>query len=61
LGIVLIAACASYLVDVLAAFLLPGAAKAIHSIAVILPTIAEPWMVLYLLVVGVKTQRDPAA
>jgi hypothetical protein len=59
LGIVLIAACASYLVDFLTAFLVPDIGKAIHGFAVILPTIAEPWMVLYLLVFGVKTQHDP--
>ena len=58
LGIVLIAACASYLVDFLSAFLVPDAGKAIHGIAAILPTIAEPWMVLYLLVVGIKTQNN---
>jgi hypothetical protein len=57
LGIVLIAACVSYLVDVLVAFLVPDVGKAIHGFAVILPTIAEPWMVLYLLVVGVKAQK----
>ena len=59
LGIVLIAACASYLVDFLSAFLVPDAGKAIHGFAIILPAIAEPWMVLYLLVVGVKTQHYP--
>jgi hypothetical protein len=59
LGIVLIAACASYLLDFLAAFLLPDVGKAIHGYAAILPTIAEPWMVLYLLVVGIKTQNNP--
>jgi hypothetical protein len=57
LGIVLIAACASYLVDFLAAFLVPDVGKAIHGFAIILPIIAEPWMVLYLLVVGVRTQH----
>jgi hypothetical protein len=60
LGIVLIAACASYLVDFLAAFLVPDVGRAIHSFAIILPIIAEPWMVLYLLVVGVRTQRHSA-
>jgi hypothetical protein len=59
LGIVLIAACASYLVDFLAAFLVPDVGKTIHGFAIILPTIAEPWMVLYLLVVGVKIQNNP--
>jgi hypothetical protein len=60
LGVVLVAACASYLVDMLAAFLLPDFGKAIHGFASILPAIAEPSMVLYLLIVGVKTKK-PAA
>ena len=55
LGIVLVAACVSYLVDVLAAFLVPDLGKAIHGFAIIMPIIAEPWMVVYLLVVGVRT------
>jgi hypothetical protein len=55
LGAVLIAACVSYLVDLLAAFLVPEAGRAIHSFLVILPAIAEPAMVLYLLIIGVKT------
>jgi hypothetical protein len=54
---VLVAACVSYLVDVLFAFLLPEAANAIHPFAVILPAIAEPWMVLYLLIVGVRNPQ----
>jgi hypothetical protein len=57
LGAVLIAACASYLVDLLAAFLLPDLGKAIHGFASILPAIAEPSMVLWLLIVGVKTSK----
>ena len=57
LGVVLIAACASYLVDVLAAFLLPDLGKVAHGYLTILPAIAEPAMVVYLLVVGVKTSK----
>jgi hypothetical protein len=60
LGVVLVAACASYLVDLLAAFLLPDLGKAIHGFATILPAIAEPAMVLYLLVVGVKNTKPTA-
>jgi hypothetical protein len=60
LGIVLIAACVSYLGDSLAAFLFPDVGKAIHGFATILPAIAEPAMVLYLLVVGVKTKKAKA-
>lgn len=55
LGVVLIAACVCYLIDLLAAFLFPEIDRAIHGFLVILPAIAEPSMVLYLLVVGVKT------
>jgi hypothetical protein len=55
LGVVLVAACASYLVDLLAAFLLPDAGKAIHGFLGVIPAIAEPAMVLYLLVIGVRT------
>jgi hypothetical protein len=57
LGVVLIAACMSYLLDVLAAFLAPDLGKTIHGYLTILPAIAEPAMVLYLLVIGVKTGR----
>ncbi len=62
LGVVLIAAAASYIVDLLAAFLFPDIGKAIHGFATIIPAVAEPSMVLYLLVIGVwirkpKTER----
>jgi hypothetical protein len=57
LGVVLIAAAACYLVDLFAAFLFPGFARQIHPFIVIVPAIAEIWMVLYLLVVGVKTVK----
>src|SRR5438552_8065955 len=51
LSVVLVAATVSYLADLLAAFLLPDLAKQIHPFLVIVPAIAEIWMVLYLLVV----------
>ena len=54
LGVVLIAASATYLLDMLAAFLIPGVDKQIHAFLSIVPAIAETWMVLYLLVVGVR-------
>jgi hypothetical protein len=60
LGVVLIAAAASYLVDVLAAFLFADFGKTIHGFAAILPAVAEPSMVIYLLVVGFKTKAFPA-
>jgi hypothetical protein len=58
LGVVLIAAAACYLVDLFSAFLVPDFGKQIHQVIVILPAIAEIWMVLYLLVVGVKTSKS---
>ena len=65
LGVVLVAATVCYLVDLLAAFLFPDLARQIHPFVVIVPAIAEIWMVLYLLVVGVRTvkpdTRIPAA
>jgi hypothetical protein len=57
LGVVLVAACASYVMDVLVAFLLPDLGRVTHGFLAILPAIAEPSMVLYLLVVGVRTVK----
>lgn len=57
LGIVLIAACVSYLIDLLVAFLVPDFAKTVHGFLSILPAIAEPAMVLWLLIVGVKSKK----
>ena len=54
LGVVLIAATVSYLLDVLAAFLVPDFATQIHPFLSIVPIIAEIWMLLYLLVKGVR-------
>jgi hypothetical protein len=55
LGVVLVLATISYLLDVLGAFLLPDLSKQIHGLAIIAPAIAEPWMVFYLLVKGVRS------
>jgi hypothetical protein len=56
LGVVLVVAAVCYLVDVLALFLVPDIGARIHTfVAVIPPLIAEVWMVLYLLVRGVRT------
>jgi hypothetical protein len=55
LCIALILATASYLADVVVAFGFPGLAPHIHGYFSILPAIAEIWMVLYLLTVGVRT------
>ena len=57
LGVVLVMAAVCYLVDLLAAFLVPDFSQQIHPFIVIVPAIAEIWMVLYLLVVGVKTVK----
>jgi len=54
LGVTLIVGGACYLVDMLAAFLLPDIGKAIHGYVNIASAIAEIWMVGYLLVIGVK-------
>jgi Domain of unknown function (DUF4386) len=57
LGVVLIVGGVCYLVDLLAAFLVPDFSRRIHAFVVIPPTIAEISMVLYLLVIGVKTVK----
>ena len=57
LGIALIVACVSYLVDLLAAFLVPGLSITIHGFLTIPPIIAEVWMLGYLLVIGVRTAK----
>jgi len=57
LGALLVLGGACYLVDLLAAFLVPDFGKAIHTWIVIPCAIAEISMVLYLLVVGVKTTK----
>ncbi len=64
LGVVLIVAGVSYLVDLLAAFLVPAVGASIHvPVGVIPPTIAEVWLLGYLLVRGVKVpaQGTPTA
>ncbi len=58
LGVTLVAATVCYLVHLITAFLVPDFHKQIHQFIVIVPTIAEIWMVLYLLVVGVKTVKS---
>jgi hypothetical protein len=60
LGVALIIGGVCYLIDLLAAFLAPDLAQKIHGFIVIPCAIAEVAMVLYLLVVGVKTAKpDP--
>jgi hypothetical protein len=55
LGILLIVGGLCYVLDLLAAFLVPGVSKDIHAFVVIPSAVAEISMVLYLLVVGVRT------
>ncbi len=57
LAVVLVVGGVCYLVDLLAAFLLPALAQKVHAFIVIPSAIAEISMVLYLLVVGVKTGK----
>jgi Domain of unknown function (DUF4386) len=59
LGVVLVVASVSYVVDVIAAFLAPDLDKHIHAFTTIVPAIAEPWMVVYLLVIGVRSAAKP--
>ena len=61
LGVVLVGACSAYLVDVLAAFLVPDIARSIHGYLSILPSIAEPAICLYLLIKGVRTVNTAPA
>jgi hypothetical protein len=62
LGVVLVLATVSYLADSLAAFLLPHLQLQIKPFLIIAPLVGEIWMVVYLLVKGVKSgrQAEPA-
>jgi hypothetical protein len=55
LGVLLIVGSVCYLVDTLAAFLLPDSGGAIHGYITIPSALAEITMVVYLLVIGVRT------
>ena len=57
LGVLLIVGAVCYLVDVLAAFLVPDFGQKTHTFVVIPSAIAEISMVGYLLVMGVKTVK----
>lgn len=57
LGVVLVAATVSYLVDVFVAFLAPDFAPQAHPFLTITPLVAEVWMLGYLLVKGVRSPR----
>jgi hypothetical protein len=58
LGRILILGGICYLLDLFATFLFPDFGQKIHIFVIIPSAIAEILMVLYLLVVGVKTQRN---
>lgn len=58
LGILLIIGGICYIIDLLAAFLLPDFGQMIHAFVVIPSAIAEISMVLYLLMIGVRTQKS---
>jgi hypothetical protein len=57
LGVLLIVGSACYIVDLLAQFLVPDFGVKIHAFVVIPSAIAEISMVVYLLVIGVRTQK----
>ncbi len=57
LGVLLVVGGACYLVDVLAAFLVPSFGQNIHAFVTLPSALAEISMVLYLLVIGVKTVK----
>jgi hypothetical protein len=57
LGLGLIAACACYLVNVLTAFLAPAWRTLTYDYVSIPIWLIEVWMVLYLLIVGVRTAK----
>jgi Domain of unknown function (DUF4386) len=55
LGVVLVLATISYLADSLTAFLLPNLELQIKPFLIVAPLVGEIWMVLYLLVKGMKS------
>ena len=59
MGTILIISGIWYLIDLFQAFLFPDFGQKIHTFIIIFSAIAEILMVLYLLVVGVKTQHNP--
>lgn len=61
LGVLLIVGTVCYLVDLFAAFALPGFGQAIHGYITIPSGIAEIWMVFYLLLIGVKARKQAEA
>ena len=60
LGVLLIVGGVSYVVDMLGLFLIPEFGETISAFVVIPPAVAELWMVGYLLVKGVRVERQGA-
>ncbi len=60
LALLLVVGGACYLIDLLVAILLPNVGNGIHFFVTIPSAFAEIWMVGYLLVVGVKTNKPEA-
>jgi Domain of unknown function (DUF4386) len=61
LGVMLVIACFTYLLEVLITFLIPGATEAVTIYIVIPSAVAEFWMVFYLLIIGVRTPKQSVA
>jgi hypothetical protein len=60
LGVLLIVGGVCYLVDMLALFLVPAVGDRVNVFLIIPPTVAEVWMVGYLLVKGVRSPAQNA-
>jgi len=60
LGVVLVVAGVSYIVDMLVAFVSPDLSKAIHGYLAVPPAVAEIWMLGYLLIFGVRNTAADA-
>jgi hypothetical protein len=58
LGVLLVVGGVSYLVDMVALFLVPEFGAAVSAFVTIPPAVAELWMVGYLLVKGVRMERQ---
>jgi hypothetical protein len=61
LGVLLIVAAACYLIDLFTAFAVPEFNHMIHGFVVIPCAVAEIWMVLDLLIIGVRTPKKHSA
>jgi hypothetical protein len=57
LGVLLVVGGACYLVGVLAVYLSPASGEAIKTLLIYVPTVAEVWLLGYLLAIGVRTPR----